>query len=316
MSARASFKQIFRGPAAALLLLAYLIHQPLGAVPKGCSGGVFGIEAQVVLIDPAGASLMKRAPNGKQLPVNIDSFICAGDSISVPANGPVKKIVLYHGGRTVSLARGQTFTNEEGVSVYASQALEFVSNFLHELGEIKSPPDLAVDTTSRGDADASAAIRKPRFLGERLPSQRLTPAIAPIVTWKDGAAPFVCEAQSGEGATLWTVKVPDSKRSCAFTSDLTKVSRVTVHDAQAQTVTWDITPASWSDVPRPEWISSASFSGSAADRTAWAFWLWKEAGPEWRLQALSMLNELASQEFLAGYLRDNILAETAGYAPR
>jgi hypothetical protein len=42
---------------------------------------------------------------------------------------------------------------------------------------------------------------------------------------------------------------------------------------------------------------------------AWAIWLWREADLKWRLQALSMLEQSAKEQWVAGYIVHSVLDE-------
>jgi hypothetical protein len=301
-----------RAAAVSVVLLACGLNQPARAAAAMCVNGVFDVKAQVVFIDPADGVPTKRAINGQETDLELNGVLCSGESISLPANGKVRQIVIYQAGKNVLVRAGDPpFKVKSGILAYAGRALAFADGLLGAAGELGAPPDIAVDTTSRSSLSELSAAP---WLGADLPPQRLTRDLAAIVMWDGGSGPFTCSVQSKRAKILWKRK-SERVRWCELRSSLTGSSRLVVHDAAGHSLSWTIARAPWSDVPRPEWISVAQSSVPPADRTAWALWLWTTAGPEWRLQALSMLNDLARSEFLARYARDSILAGTEEFAP-
>ena len=300
------------------VLLLGIVAPSAGRAAAPCPAGLFGVAAQIVRIEPAGAQASKHLAAGQEEPIGVDGLICAGDTLELKPGGPVSMVELYAQGQKKVLVAPDRFEARQGVISYATQALGFVSGITRGAESIKPPPDIPGPTAARG-GDAGAPpmvlqIRAMRLLQD-LPRQSLTVDTRPVLSWREGVEPYVCQAMSDFGDIVWQEPRPRNASWCEMTVQLSRATQLTVRDARGRTESWNIRLVAWADVPRPEWLRSAPDAMSSADRTAWAYWLWKVAGPSWRLQALAMLHAITPKEFLAGYLRDQLLAESAQYAP-
>ena len=304
-------------PALAALLLG-IVASGDGRAAKACPSGLFGVAAQIVRIEPAGALASKRLASGQEELIGADGLVCAGDTLELKPGGPVSKVELYTQGQKKVLVSPDRFESKQGAISYAAQALKFVTDIVLGAESIKPPPDIPGPTAARGgNANTPSMvlqIRAMRFLHD-LPRQSLTADVQPVLSWRDGVEPYVCQAMSDLGDVVWQEPRPGVTSWCEMALGQAQAAQLVVRDARGRTESWNIRRVTWSEVPRPEWIGRASEALSSADRTAWAWWLWKVAGPAWRLQALAMLHEMAPKEFVAGYLRNQLLAESAQYAP-
>lgn len=299
------------------------LHNRAGGVASAasptCADGVFGIQAQVVRIDPPHAVPRKQLRSGGEQPIRVDDPICAGESIVLDQAGPIRSIELYREGRKEVVKPGQPFINRGGVLAYLRDALAFITDVVEGSEGLKSPPDIPGPTAPRGNGINPTVPALPigamRFLRD-LPRQYLTDNMPPVISWREGVGPYTCEAMTNASVLIWQTRHPETISWCAFDSDLKDAVQLLVRDSRDRSESWNIDRVPWDAVPRPEWIVSAVWGISSADRTAWAFWLWRHAGPRWRLQSLGMLHELTPHEWLAGYVRDNLLAESARFAPR
>ena len=305
-------------PALTVLLLG-IVASGDGHAVKPCASGLFGVAAQIVRIEPAGGLASKRLASGQEELIGVDGLVCAGDTLELKRGGPVSKVELYAQGQKKVLVSPDRFESKQGAISYAAQALTFVAGIARGAESIiKPPPDIPGPTAARGgNANTPAMvlqIRAMRLLRD-LPRQSLTADVQPVLSWREGVEPYVCQAMSDLGDVVWQEPRPRVTSWCEMAPDLDQAAQLVVRDARGRTESWNIRRVAWSEVPRPEWIGTASNTLSSADRTAWAWWLWKVAGPAWRLQALAMLHEMAPKEFVAGYLRNQLLAESAQYAP-
>ena len=284
---------------------------------EGCPSSVFGVAAQIVRIEPPDKQATKTLPDRREVPVGIDDLVCAGETLEFRSGGATRIDIYVNGARKV-LVPPQSFRADPGTLRFSSQALTFLADALQGLSSIKSPPDIPRPTAVRGAPGLTPAvplqIRAMRLLQD-LPRQNLTLDTHPVLSWRDGVEPYECQAMSERGDAVLHADHAVSASWCVMPSQADQAVQLIVHDATARLVGWNICHVSWPEVPRPDWIAAGSPALSSADRTAWAWWLWKAGGPPWRLQALAMLNELAPQEWVAGYLRDNVLAESTGFAP-
>lgn len=302
---------------ALLAAAAVALSMSAAQAADGCPSSVFGIAAQIVRIDPPGKHATKTLPNGQEVPVVVDGLICAGEALEFRAGGATR-IEIYVNGSKKVLVPPQSFRADPGTLRFATQALNFLAGAVQGLSSIKPPPDVPLPTAARGGPGIAPPvplqIRAMRLL-EDLPRQSLTPDIHPVLSWRDGVEPYECQAMSELGDAVWHANHTVSASWCEMHPPLDRAVQLLVQDAKGRLVSWNIRRVSWADVPRPDWIAAGSPTLSSADRTAWAWWLWKTGGPPWRFQALAMLNELASQEWVAGYLRDNVLAESTRFSP-
>jgi hypothetical protein len=299
-----------------LVLTTWLLHAVYAA--GECSGGVFGIAAQVVRIVPVDGALFKRTVDGDDVRIGLDGLICSGDSLQLLAGGPVIKVDLYVRGQRQTLTPPDRFVSSRGGLASASQALTFLADAIGGTASIKAPPEIPGPTATRGASagppSPALQIRTMRLL-EELPRQNVTPDVMPLLSWREGAAPYACEAVSSEGDVVWKSPQPVTASWCELAPALGRSAQWLVRDARGRTSTWNIRFVERSTLPVPPWLGQRGERLASADHTAWAWWLWKNAGPAWRLQALAMLHEAAPEEWIAGYLRDQVLAESAAYSP-
>jgi hypothetical protein len=280
-----------------------------------CPSGLFGVAAQIVKIEPRDASVELRRDGVKTRTIGQDGVICAGETLRVPENGAVRKIELYVPGGKRVLTPSDTFESHQGPLRFAAQALDWLADAFPQLGSIRPPSDIPRSTAGRGPASTSASfmqIHAMRLLDD-LPTQSVAAGVQPVLSWRDGASPYTCQAVSTLGDPIWSGPRVDVESWCAIAPNLEKATQVLVRDSKDQVVSWNVRPVKWTDVPRPDWLPSRDDMLSNADRTAWAFWLWKRPDNGWRLQALGMLNALAGDEWVAGYIRDNLLAESENF---
>jgi hypothetical protein len=305
-------------PALAALLLGIVASGDVHAA-KPCPAGLFGVAAQIVRVEPAGALASKRLASGQEELVGVDGLVCKGDILELKPGGPVSRVELYAQGQKKVLVSPDRFESKQGAISSVTQALTFVTGILQGAESIiKPPPDIPGPTAARGgNANTPTLvlqIRAMRLLRD-LPRQSLTVDVRPVLSWRDGVEPYVCQAMSDLGDVVWQEPAPQLTSWCEMAPELHQAAQLVVRDARGRTESWNIRRVAWAEVPRPEWIGLGTNDLSSADRTAWAWWLWKVAGPTWRLQALAMLHEMAPEVFIAGYLRNQLLAESAQYAP-
>ena len=242
--------------------------------------------------------------------------MCVGESVVLAKNSPVKRVELYVGWRREWVTPDHPFHNTGGVVSAAQQSIGFASRVLGLAKDVRAPP-VPTTTAARGGADdaPSRPLRTLRALSD-LPTQRLTSDVAPVLAWREGSLPYRCEARNDRGDTVASAAAPDTHDAwCAFDRNAGGTVQLLVIDADSAQQSWDVGPARWTDVPKPAWLASDARGLAPGDRIAWALWLWKSAGPEWRIQALAMLNQLAPTTWAAGYARDCILAEMPNLTP-
>lgn len=278
-----------------------------------CPSGLFGVAAQIVRIEPPNATLEKILVSGQKVGIGVDGLICTGEELLVPNGGPVNKVELYVNGHKEVRVPPNGFETPGGTVVFAARALAYLSDVVQGVQMLKAPPDIPRPTSVRGANPTSPVpaiqIHAMRLLRD-LPRQRITPNVRPVISWRDGAGPYTCQAISEEGNILWTSTGQDDASWCRLAPDLVQAVQLLVRDSAGQLESWGIKPVAWTEVPRPEWLSSGLREISGADRTAWALWLWRSPDKSWRLQALGMLDEMAQSEWIAGYLRDHLLADS------
>jgi len=284
-----------------------------------CTSDFFGVAAQVVRVEPNGATLDKIGLDGKRRSIGLDGLICAGESLPLLVGGPVQKVELLVRGRKETLVPPQKFNSDHDLPAFLSQSLSYLSEMIQGGRLLKAAPDVPGPTAARGNANAAAdpaaamQIRPMRLLRE-LPRQKVAAGIKPLISWRDGAGPYVCRSVSEAGKVLSEVRIDKNASWCAMRLEAGASDQLNVVDARGQQETWNMRTVAWSDVPRPAWITAGSAKPAPADQTAWALWLWKSDDKAWRLQALGMLDEVSDRVWLAGYLRDSLLAEDESFA--
>lgn len=145
-----------------------------------------------------------------------------------------------------------------------------------------------------------------------LPVQKLVSGSRPVLGWHGGRAPYRCQWLDRYGETLAGGEPLDSA-DCVAPATPPQGTALAVSGASGVDLIWRAEVVAATALPRPHWLA-ADAADTAEARAAWAIWLWREGGIEWRLQALAMLG--ASREFLvASVLLDSILAESPRVTP-
>jgi hypothetical protein len=302
-----------------LLVPALPLGCGLAAAEEACPGGVLGVAARVLRIEPAGAELTKRTSLGVDVAVTVGSYICFGEVLQLMQGArAAKSVVLDERGRPFELPALGRFERKSGSFAFAEAAVVYLGRALGGLSNLKQPPDIPPPTAARGGAavaaDTAFSVRPNRLLAG-LPHQAITRDLPLILSWRDGREPYTCEAASGVGDRLWGGKVVESSSWCEVPGSVANVARWHARDEGGRAASWSVRYVEWRELPRPEWVLPGDTRPNASEQTAWAWWLWKSAGPEWRMQALAMLHSRVDQDWVAAYLRNQILSESAEFTP-
>ena len=287
------------------------------AAPAGtCPRGWFGIQALVTRVSPSTAAVYKRAADGSMAQLAPGSVLCRGETLVFKGNKG--RVDLYEAGRAVSVDASQgSYRVKSGARAVLSAAAAYVNAALEASTQLAAPRSRPQPTGARGE-DASGT----RFAGQinpilslrNLPRQFVTADARPVVGWHDGVGPYACQAVRSDDSVVWSESGLDTPR-CEFKAAPDKATRLVVRDSRGQSTGWSIVSARWRDVPRPPWLPSDLSALSSADRAAWGIWIWQRGGPEWRLQALGILNAVTRREWVASYVLDGVLAETPPVTP-
>jgi hypothetical protein len=275
----------------------------------GCPSRLFGVAAQIVRIEPPDAKLEVKA-KGVSKTIGLDGLVCAGETLELPQGGPVSRVELLVQGKKQTLVPPQRFVSPNDTLGFASQALSYLSDLTQGVRSLRSPPDIPTPTAARGftrDPVPAGQVRAMRLL-EELPRQKILASTPLVLSWRDGVGPYVCQSVSEDGTVLSDTHVDKTSSWCTLPLESAKSDQVLVTDSQGQFQAWNVRIIAATEIPRPEWLPVKA-TPSAADQTAWAMWLWRNEDKAWRLQALRMLNDLAPTVWMAGYLRNSLLAE-------
>jgi hypothetical protein len=299
-----------------VLLVLLLPGRARAELPR-CPDAILGVSALVTRVEPAGQTFFKQTADGRPERIGYPGVVCVGESVVLSVGGSVLRVELYVGYRIEEVTPDRPFHNKGGVFVAARRSVDFLAQVLGVGRELRPPPQPRV-TESRGGPADGAAVRPIHALQalRDLPPQRLTPDTPPVLAWREGKGPYRCEARK-EGTWKPTASVTADAQTawCVIPGNPEGVAQLLVVDARGGRDSWDVQAVAWADVPRPAWLPAAPRAASVADRAAWALWLWKNAGPTWRLQGLAMLNQLAPAIWAAAFARDGILAGVPSLLP-
>lgn len=284
-----------------------------------CAGGWLSVQAMVTRISPGTAKVSKRAGAGPVTDLKVAGVLCEGESLLFANAADGSLVELYEAGKVVVVeARYGSYTVKSGVHAALSAAASYVNAALSGASDLGPPPARPSPTGVRGDAasaqDAARQVR-PILPLRGLPRQKVSVGARLIVGWRDGVAPYSCEVHDDDGP-ITSSRTSTSQGWCEMPADLRRAVRLVVRDGVGRSTGWNIAVITESQVPRPQWLPAGAGFAPGTDQTAWAIWLWQHGGPEWRLQALGMLNASAGSEFLAGYFVDRVLAEVPPIAHR
>lgn len=296
----------------ALGALGVATHPAVVAAPADCPGGLLGVAAQIVTIEPQGAALLRTNVKDQKVQAVAGQHLCHGESVAVPAAGQAVSAVLHAGGQRRVLERGQSFSAVATSTVPNVQAVALLDSLQLPDGGLRIAPDVPEPRLVRsgGEGATGPALQLTTLRTLRsLPRQALTEDVAPVLAWREGVGPYTCNIVSVQGDVITSRSADERSSWCALPAGQTNATQLLVRESRGPSVTWNVRWVDWADVPRPRTLPSLSPTASAADRAAWALWLWREAPPAWRLQGLAMLHQLAPQAWLAGYARDLILAD-------
>lgn len=286
-----------------------------GQPETSCPHKLFGVAAQIVRIEPRDGQVSVKSAEGRRS-IGIDGLVCSGESLELLLGGAVTKVDLLVQGKKQTLVPPQGFNSADGALAFASQALAYLSDVVQGSRSLKSAPDIPIPTAARGsapDPTPPGQIRAMRLLQD-LPRQKILATTKPVISWRDGAGPYTCQNTSDDGTVLSDTQIDKIASWCPLKVDAAKSDQLVVVDARGQFQAWNVRIVSLADVPRPEWLPAQPLLPSPADQTAWALWLWRSTDKTWRLQALGMLNDLSPNVWMAGYLRNNLLAENEKFS--
>lgn len=287
-------------------------HSAVVASPADCPGGLLGVAAQIVTVEPQGAALLRTTSKDQKVQAVAGQHLCHGESVAVPAAGQAVSAVLHVGWQRRVLERGQSYSAPAINAVPHAQAVALLDSLQLPDGGLRIAPDVPEPRLVRSGREATTgpALQLTTLRTLRsLPRQALTDDLAPVLAWREGVGPYSCNAISVQGDVITSRSADERASWCALPSGQTSATQLLVRESRGPSVTWNVRWVDWADVPRPPALPPLSPTASTADRAAWALWLWREAPPAWRLQGLAMLHQLAPQAWLAGYARDLILAE-------
>jgi hypothetical protein len=296
----------------ALGALGVVTHPAVVAAPADCPGGLLGVAAQIVSVQPEGAALMRTTAENQKVQAVAGQHLCHGESVAVPPAGQPVSAVLHVGGQRRVLERGQSFAAAAASAALNAQAVALLDSLQLPDGGLRIAPDVPEPrlVRSAGEGATGPALQLTTLRTLRsLPRQALTGDVAPVLAWREGVGPYTCNIVSVQGDVITSRSADERSSWCALPAGQTNATQLLVRESRGPSVTWNVRWVDWADVPRPPTLPSLSPTASAADRAAWALWLWREAPPAWRLQGLAMLHQLAPQAWLAGYARDLILAD-------
>jgi len=291
---------------------ALLAGSPLiAAAAPACKEGWFSIRARIVRIEPAGARVTVRPANGALHAAVLDERLCSGDTVE---NGTASRLVLIEGGRPVEVG-SRSYVVGAGPAVPAAAA-QYIAGVFDLVGGLRPAVPRALPTGTRGGASEPAAYERVRpLLALRdLPRQKLTADERVMLAWRGGAAPYRCQGFGDDTTQNWQ-SAPTPLGWCEVGGPLAATGRLTVDDGRGASTGWNLQRAAWNEVPRPPWAAGRSADLTAPERVAWAAWLWRSGGRDWRLQALAMLNTLSTTEPLAAELVDRIVDENLPVEP-
>jgi ubiquinone/menaquinone biosynthesis C-methylase UbiE len=291
---------------------------PVGAfaVDAPCGEGWLDVQAQIVRIVPPDEKPLRVKATGSQQPVGVDEVLCAGDRLVLPPN--VLKVELYEGGQSIVVGK-EGYRAKEGLGTGLSKASEYLKVAFGGLAALGSPGTRPTATASRGlggDHGAAGVPIAAILPLQDLPRQQVVRDLMPIVAWRNGVAPFICEIVDEDGATIWaSAKTPGHR--CELQPITRRGARIAVRDSQGHSDGWNLDIVESISVPRPEWINADTpMDAKTPDLGAWALWLWQNGGADWRLQSLGMLQAAAKHDsWVARYALDGIIAEIPPVAP-
>lgn len=284
-----------------------------------CPDGLLGVVAQVVSIEPPSSRAVKVSALGKELPVAVGDTICVDESLLVKLGGPVFRVGIYAGGERKMLEQGQKYSGSNSLQRYDRRALELLAELVASDGSLQPPPDIPLPSVPRSaSSDQKAPLEQISAMRalRGLPRQLVTREIQPLASWRGGVGPYTCQAITEQGDVIWEQSRAANISWCVFTKELEGAAQLAVRESRGPAVIWNLAWVDPSAVPRPAWMQTKAGKVSGADATAWAVWLWAHGAGEWRLHALGLLYEFAGNTWLAGYLRDRLLADVLLTQPR
>lgn len=283
------------------------------AAEPACEEGWLAVQAQVMRLTPGDRAAERITPEHRRLPVRVGDLLCEGDELILPEGGAAE---LFLAGRVVQVdGAGSPHLIKAGARMRLAEASDYLRLAFKSLFVLAPPEARPSVTASRGGNGRPALSLAPIMHLEVLPRQRLTPDLSVVVAWRNGDGPFSCEAVNGEGTPVWTSK-PEPEQSCRFGPRMSGVARLNVRDTRQRSTGWNVSTASWHDVPRPAWIAaSASACPDGGYMGAWGIWLWQNGGAAWRLQSISMLDAASRHEWIAAYFLAQVLAEVPPLVP-
>lgn len=285
------------------------------SINSPCSKSVFDVVASIAYVEPKESRVPAiNLRNGTKMVLQAGDCLAGGEQIG-PLPEHIVRVDVFFGGERVILGSKEAYTVPSGLPQYSKIAQSFIGNLFRL--PVGTPAFQERETvTRRGDGteEKQGSVKVPMMLRpieslRGLPTQTVMPDATIVTGWRHGKPPFSCVGLSATGDAV-TVSPPLSVNWCTVTFKSTNPARIAVRDSQQSQYGWNVDMATWSDIPRPPWITSAPQLLSSGDRAAWGIWIWHNASANWRLQALSLLHSASFDSWLAGYILRSILDET------
>jgi hypothetical protein len=286
---------------------------------SGCGAGLFSVVASVTRIKPA--NLPVKVQINQNAPAEdrkVGTCLKAGEILSLTQAN--QEVELFIKGKFVLVTSGPPFNGmymiPHGWAAASDAAAAWVAGLSDLPSAIGVPPHKPTATAiSRGEpidekSQGTTSWQPLRHIQtlRNLPKQQIVANANVILSWRNGEGPWLCQGLSTDRANVGEAQSMSSGW-CAFRLTDRDTARLAVKDRRGDQIGWNVLVVSHADVPRPEWIKGSDDTITIPDRAAWAVWVWQASGPQWRLQSMSMLNEIAEESWLAGYVLNSILVD-------
>lgn len=308
MNAQRTWCKLSKG----ILAIAALPAAALAADIDDC-GGWLSVYAQILRIEPVGAMATKVLPSGKEVSVGAESRICEGETLDL-RSGAVTKVTLFSNGKQSSIQAPARLVAPARMAVLAQAVTSWMGRVISTFPQLRQPDQVPKGTHGRGGSVAALPIRANLNFPQR-PKYAVTEGATVLLSWREGGGPYHCETIDDSGKRLWQSQPEDAGTWCRLTPMTGDQRQVAVRGGNGRAVLWNVELANWAEVPRPPELNGQEQPRSPAEAVLWGWWLWKNGGERWRMQALSMMDAHANQVFVAGLLVNQILAESADVAP-
>jgi hypothetical protein len=303
-------------------VLAFLILTHSVGAAAACGTSLLRTTASIDFIDPDGGTVIVRHNGSAPRKVPTGACLVPGDVVFLPSD--VKLARVFVGDRLLELRPDQDpYPVQGGVGRVTRRMAAYFSDLAAVLGG-EPTPDLPRPTASRALDLGQRGSTNPQPIPalrvgnvpQEIPGKGLVNTL--IVAWDAKAGRSHCDLRANGRASTESAETTSPWCAVELGESMTDGTlQVSFDDPQIESdLRWQIKRVEPAKIPRPDWLKTDPATLEPAEIVSWGVWLYREAGPEWRLAGLAMLYSHRESSWIAARAYRMMLTNEPRLGPR